>query len=157
MADDDERLGHDGLLPPVRTVRPFRAHGPRLILLADLPPSGVAEVETDQGTLAVGLRDGEPFAVSNVCRHQLAKLGQGRITQDGCLQCPWHRARFNVRTGMMVRGPQGRIFGFPLYSRAVQAFANTAWRLRVRRVEIRDGAIWLADGGDARSPRAPAL
>jgi nitrite reductase/ring-hydroxylating ferredoxin subunit len=92
-----------------------------------------------------------------VCRHQLAKLGQGTVTSDGCLQCPWHRARFDVRTGMMVRGPQGRIFGFPPYSRAVQAFANTAWRLRVRAVEIRDGAIWLADEGDARSPRAPAF
>ncbi len=157
MALDDERVVRDGPLPPVRTVRPFQARGARLLLLADLPPSGVAEVETEQGTLAVGMRDGEPFAVSNVCRHQLAKLGQGSVTSDGCLQCPWHRARFNVKTGMMVRGPQGRIFGFPPYSRGVQAFANTAWRLRVRQVEVRDGAIWLVGDDDGRTLRSPVL
>jgi 3-phenylpropionate/trans-cinnamate dioxygenase ferredoxin subunit len=130
-------------IPELRTHDPVVADGPRLVAVDALPASGVVEVETEaHGTLAVGLADGAPFAVGNVCRHQFAKLGQGQI-RDGCLECPWHRARYDVRTGEMVSGPKGRIFGFPPYSRSVQAFGNT---LRIRRVpvELRDGAIWLS-------------
>ena len=130
--------------PPVRTRNPLRASGSRLVAVADLPPSGVVEVDTDKhGTLAVGVADGKPFAVSNVCRHQFAKLGQGQVTDDGCLECPWHRSRFDVRDGTMLSGPKGRIFGFPPYSRTVQAVSNAAFRLRAFPVEERDGVIHL--------------
>ena len=119
------------------------AQGDRLVAVADLPPGGVCEVETEaHGTLAVGLAGDEPFAVSNVCRHQFAKLGRGQV-RDGCLECPWHRARYDVRTGAMTVGPQGWIFGFPPYSRTVQAAANTAAKLRTFPVAIRDGHIAL--------------
>ena len=130
--------------PPVRTADPVVADGPRLVAVADLPPSGVVEVETaEHGTLAVGMAGDRPFAVSNVCRHQFAKLGQGQI-RDGCLECPWHRARYDVRTGTMVSGPKGRIFGFPPYAKTVQASANAVAKLRRFDVELRDGAIWLS-------------
>jgi nitrite reductase/ring-hydroxylating ferredoxin subunit len=130
-------------LAELRTKDPVRAHGPRLVAVADLPRSGVVEVQTAQhGTLAVGLADGTPFAVSDVCRHQFAKLGRGQI-RDGCLECPWHRARYDVTTGEMVSGPKGRIFGFGPYSRTVQGVTNTVAKLRRHDVELRDGAIWL--------------
>ncbi len=129
--------------PELVTKDPVIAQGARLVEVAALPPSGVVEVRTEEhGTLAVGMADGEPFAVGNVCRHQFAKLGQGQIV-DGCLECPWHRARYDVRTGAMLSGPKGRIFGFPPYSRAVQAFGNVV-RIARHEVELRDGAIWLA-------------
>ncbi|CAA9463288.1 MAG: hypothetical protein AVDCRST_MAG38-398 [uncultured Solirubrobacteraceae bacterium] len=131
--------------PELRTIDPVHADGARLVGVTDLPPSGVVEVRTEQhGTLAVGIADGTPFATSNVCRHQLAKLGQGQV-RDGCLECPWHRARYDVRTGRMRSGPKGRIFGFPPYSLGVKTFANLAWRIRVFPVELRDGAIWLSE------------
>ena len=63
--------------------------------------------DTPHGTLAVGLNAGKPFAVSNRCRHLFASLGDGRVTDDGCLQCPKHAALYNVDTGEMVKGPQG--------------------------------------------------
>src|SRR5687767_7932431 len=130
-------------VPELRTKDPLRAQGARLAAVADLPPSGVAEVETEHdGTLAVGMADGVPFAVSNVCRHQFAKLGQGQV-REGCLECPWHRARYDVRTGEMVSGPKGRIFGFPPYSKFIEGFANHAWRLKRYEVELRDGVIFL--------------
>src|SRR3954471_17941533 len=128
--------------PELKTKDPVIAQGARLVAVDALPASGVVEVETEEhGTLAVGMADGEPFAVGNVCRHQFAKLGQGQV-RDGCLECPWHRARYDVRTGAMVSGPKGRIFGLPPYSRAVQAF-GAAVRIRRLAVEVRDGAIWL--------------
>ena len=129
---------------PVTHGSPLVAEGDRLADVAALGPHGVVEVRTEEhGVLAVGLAEGEPFAVSNVCRHQFAKLGQGRVTGDGCLECPWHRARYDVRTGRMTSGPKGRIFGFKPYSATVQTVANTAIPLRTHPVVLRDGAIWL--------------
>ncbi|MCK0174708.1 MULTISPECIES: Rieske 2Fe-2S domain-containing protein [Mycobacteriaceae] len=135
-----------GLLPPLRNDHPLPAEGARLIRLDQLGDRRVREVSTERhGVLAVGqLPDGTPFAVSNVCRHQAAKLGRGRVTDDGCLQCPWHRADYDVADGTMRNGPKGRIFGFKPYSSAIKLFGNVA-KLRRFPVEVRDGSIWLTD------------
>lgn len=133
----------EGALPPVRHADPLEADGNRLVGLEALGDRGVTEVRTsDRGVLAVGMAAGEPFAVSNVCRHQFAKLGRGRVTPDGCLECPWHRARYDVRDGTMTSGPKGRIFGFKPYALTVTAFANR-FELTRHEVEVRDNAIWL--------------
>jgi nitrite reductase/ring-hydroxylating ferredoxin subunit len=138
----------EGRLAPVGHGEPVRAQGDRLVDVDALGARGVVEVRTERhGVLAVGMAGGRPFAVSNVCRHQLAKLGRGRVTEDGCLECPWHRARFDVRTGRMTSGPKGRIFGFKPYAGSVKAFANTAAQLRRHPVEVRDGAVWLVRDG----------
>ena len=117
------------------------AHFPaRLIALEDLDASQVAVVEdTPHGPLAVGISREKPFAVSNRCRHLFASLGGGRVDQDGCLQCPWHGALYDVSTGKMVRGPQG---AFRPLAGAVKATAG-ARPLKRYPVELRDGAIWL--------------
>jgi nitrite reductase/ring-hydroxylating ferredoxin subunit len=143
--DPDERGVDTGSpFPPVTHDNPANADGLRLIEVRSLDERRVTEVRTDKhGVLAVGVTpDGTPFAVSNICRHQFAKLGRGRVTDDGCLQCPWHRADYNVTDGSMKSGPKGRIFGFKPYSLAVKGFGN-AVKLRTFPVEIRDGAIWL--------------
>ena len=137
---------HEGPHGSIRDVLPgdpLRADGARLVRVADLGERGVVEVRTDDhGTLAVGMADGVAFATSNVCRHQAAKLGRGAV-RDGCLQCPWHRARFDVRTGDMVRGPQGKVFGFGPYSKGIQLWANGIARLKVHDVDVVDGWIVL--------------
>ena len=112
----------------------------RLLAVNDLGDSQVAVVDnTPHGALAVGISAGEPFALSNRCRHLFASLGEGRVTDDGCLQCPWHAARYDVGTGKMVRGPQGAYR--PLA--AVVKATTGAIPLKTFPVELRDGAIWL--------------
>jgi 3-phenylpropionate/trans-cinnamate dioxygenase ferredoxin component len=112
----------------------------RLITVEDLGSSRVAVIEeTPHGALAVGISAGKPFAVSNRCRHLFASLGKGHVTEDGCLQCPWHAALYDVGTGKMVRGPQG---AFKPLAGAVKATAG-ARSLKTFPVEVRDGAIWL--------------
>jgi 3-phenylpropionate/trans-cinnamate dioxygenase ferredoxin component len=112
----------------------------RLIAVDDLGASQVAVVEkTPHGALAVGVSGNKPFAVSNRCRHLLASLGKGRVTDDGCLQCPWHAALYDVSTGKMVRGPQG---AFKPVAGAVKATTG-ARSLKTFPVELRDGVIWL--------------
>ena len=112
----------------------------RLVAVDDLGVSQVVVVEkTPHGALAVGISGGKPFAVSNRCRHLFASLGKGRVTEDGCLQCPWHAALYDVGTGAMLRGPQG---AFKPLAGAVKATTG-ARSLRTFPVEVRDGAIWL--------------
>ncbi|MEO8092185.1 MAG: Rieske 2Fe-2S domain-containing protein [bacterium] len=112
----------------------------RLVAADELGDSQVCVVEeTPHGTLAVGISGGEPFAVSNRCRHLFASLGQGRVADDGCLECPWHGARYDVATGKMTRGPQGK---FKPLAGAVKATTG-ARSLSTFAVEIREGAIWL--------------
>jgi 3-phenylpropionate/trans-cinnamate dioxygenase ferredoxin subunit len=112
----------------------------RLVAVDDLGSSHVTVVEkTPHGAVAVGISAGKPFAVSNRCRHLLASLGEGHVTDDGCLECPWHASRYDVGTGKMVRGPQG---AFKPLAGIVKA---TTGRLPLKTfpVEVRDGAIWL--------------
>jgi nitrite reductase/ring-hydroxylating ferredoxin subunit len=70
----------------------------------------------------VGNAGGEYFALTRSCRHLLGDLAKGRIDKDGCLVCPVHGARYDVRTGRMVRGPGGiyaRIPGLGLFFRSL--------------------------------------
>ena len=114
----------------------------RLVAVDDLGASQVTVVEeTSHSTIAVGISAGKPFAVSNRCRHLFASLGEGHVTDDGCLQCPWHAARYDVGTGKMVRGPQG---AFKPLAGVVKATTG-AIPLKTFPVELRDGAIWLVD------------
>jgi 3-phenylpropionate/trans-cinnamate dioxygenase ferredoxin component len=118
----------------------FEQSAARLVAVDDLGASQVAVVEqTPHGALAVGISAGKPFAVSNRCRHLFASLGNGEVTDDGCLQCPWHAARYNVGTGEMVRGPQGV---FKPLAGVVKATSG-ARPLKTFPVEVRGGAIWL--------------
>jgi 3-phenylpropionate/trans-cinnamate dioxygenase ferredoxin subunit len=111
----------------------------RLIDVAELGATGVEVVATPHGDLAVGLSGGEPFAVSNRCRHLFASLGKGHVTEEGCLECPWHGARYDVHSGKMTRGPQGA------FRPVAGLIKNTtgARPLATYPVELRDGAIWL--------------
>lgn len=111
----------------------------RLVSADELGDAQVTVVETAHGKLAVGLSDGVPFAVSNRCRHLMASLGEGKVVEDGCLECPWHAARYDVRTGKMVRGPQG---AFKPIAGAVKGTLG-ARALKTYPVELREGAIWL--------------
>ena len=73
----------------------------------------VEEVPTDF-PLAVTLADGrrvcvvrvhdEVFAVEDRCPHRDFPLSGGDVA-EGCLECPFHGARFDVRTGACVQGP----------------------------------------------------
>ena len=114
---------------------------PDRIPAADLP-SGAGRGVGDWG---VGNRDGRYFAVSRRCRHQLADLSEGTVDADGCLVCPWHQSRYDVRTGEMVEGPHG-FLGYhgptPGYTQFVRAYSRVL-RLRVRRALRRGDDVVL--------------
>ena len=47
---------------------------------------------------------GEILAVSDVCTHQDFPMSSGALLPDGTIECAWHGARFDCRTGA-VRFP----------------------------------------------------
>ncbi len=47
---------------------------------------------------AVFLNGDEVSCVSNVCRHQMGPIGEGRII-DGCITCPWHGFQYDPVNG----------------------------------------------------------
>ena len=106
---------------------------------AELTPGSVRRL----GGWAVGNSRGEDFAVSRRCRHQLGDLSSGSIDADGCLVCPWHGSRYDVRTGRMLTGPHGFLTYYgptPRYGRLVLAYGRIL-RLAVGRVVRRGGRV----------------
>jgi nitrite reductase/ring-hydroxylating ferredoxin subunit len=47
----------------------------------------------------------EVSAVSDICTHQHFSMSQGDVLADGTLQCAWHGARFDCRSGEVKQGP----------------------------------------------------
>jgi 3-phenylpropionate/trans-cinnamate dioxygenase ferredoxin subunit len=48
--------------------------------------------------IALCRSDGAFYALHNVCTHQFALLSEGYV-EDGCLECPLHQGRFDLKTG----------------------------------------------------------
>lgn len=48
--------------------------------------------------------EGRIYALANRCSHRGGPLDKGRI-EDTQVTCPWHRSRFCLRDGSIVRGP----------------------------------------------------
>jgi 3-phenylpropionate/trans-cinnamate dioxygenase ferredoxin component len=94
------------------------------------------------GPYVVGNADGELFALSRRCRHLFADLAGGRIDKDGCLVCPWHASKYDVKTGRMVRGPQGIFARIPGLGASFKALTRVL-PLRRGRLEVRDGDVFV--------------
>ena len=73
--------------------------------LGDVPPGWVLRVQVGARAIAVANLDGALYAFDDACSHAGGPLGDNRI-KDGCfVECPWHNAVFDVRTGQPVTGP----------------------------------------------------
>jgi 3-phenylpropionate/trans-cinnamate dioxygenase ferredoxin subunit len=50
-------------------------------------------------------QNGEISALSDICTHQHFSMSQGDLLADGTLQCAWHGARYDCRTGEVRQVP----------------------------------------------------
>jgi 3-phenylpropionate/trans-cinnamate dioxygenase ferredoxin subunit len=55
-----------------------------------------------ENVLVYHLEDGY-FATQAKCPHIMAPLAKGKLVEGHQIQCPFHRARFDVRTGKCVQ------------------------------------------------------
>lgn len=74
--------------------------------VADLPEGEMLGVElrTRQPVCVYNV-GGTIGAVGDLCTHALFHLSQGVLHSDGTIECIWHGARFDCRTGAATRHP----------------------------------------------------
>ena len=74
--------------------------------LGDLPDGTLVQRVLSSGEAVCLIRQrNEVSAVSDICTHQHFSMSQGDVLVDGTLQCAWHGARFDCRTGEVRQGP----------------------------------------------------
>jgi nitrite reductase/ring-hydroxylating ferredoxin subunit len=54
--------------------------------------------------IALCMLDSQFFAIGNICTHQHAYLTEGYV-ENGCIECPLHQGRFEIRTGKAMGAP----------------------------------------------------
>src|SRR5947209_3183497 len=75
-------------------------------LVSELPEGAISQriLMTGEAVCLVRHR-GRISAVSDICTHHHFSMSQGDLLHDGTLQCAWHGARFDCRTGEVKQIP----------------------------------------------------
>lgn len=72
--------------------------------LGDIPVGWVLKTSIGSRQLALANCEGTIEAMDNSCSHAGGPLGDNRL-KDACfVECPWHNAVFDVRSGEAVSG-----------------------------------------------------
>ncbi|MHB1297036.1 MAG: Rieske (2Fe-2S) protein [Gemmatimonadaceae bacterium] len=92
--------------------------------VADIASGTLHTATLPNGTrLCIGRHGDALFAVKDECPHAEFPLSEGTLYASGELECCWHGAKFDCRTGAVLRGPaEDSLVRFD--------------------VEVRDGVIW---------------
>jgi len=118
-----EQVGEQQVTSEIGYGALLGGRGPlRVCPLIELQPGEVVRVEGDEA-IAVFNVDGELFAVSDTCTHAEASLSEGWV-EGTAVECPFHFARFCLRTGRALSLPATRA-------------------LRTYPVRVRDGIVWV--------------
>jgi len=62
-------------------------------------------VRSSGDTICLVRQNGEISALSDICTHQHFSMSQGDLLGDGTLQCAWHGAKYDCRTGEVKQVP----------------------------------------------------
>jgi nitrite reductase/ring-hydroxylating ferredoxin subunit/uncharacterized membrane protein len=118
---------------PTATLRVDSTLGPLIGIAkeADLADGETMRVQLDGLVIVVAKSEGKIFAFQEFCTHRFGPLSEGCI-RAGEIECPWHRSRFDMRTGKVTHGPAKE-------------------NLKSFDVTVRDGEILVS-----REPRAEA-
>ena len=80
----------------------------------DVSPGTAKVVQAEGRSIALFNVAGTFHAIDNTCPHRGGPLGEGELA-DEVVTCPWHGAKFNVKTGEVL-GPPARqgVQSFPV-------------------------------------------
>ncbi|MFO7532741.1 MAG: Rieske (2Fe-2S) protein [Candidatus Limnocylindrales bacterium] len=79
-----------------------------------------------RGQTMVLVRDGEAVhALLETCAHAGGPLSKGRVV-DGCIECPWHQSRFDLRDGRVRKGPS--VYDQPTFG--LRRVESGEWEIR---------------------------
>jgi len=72
----------------------------------DVAEGDLLPVKTPSGEpVCLVMHCGEIHAVSDCCTHSEFPISDGALRPDGSLECTWHGALFDCRTGAVRKGP----------------------------------------------------
>jgi len=74
------------------------------IPLDDLSDGGMLGGHVGQEPVLLARRGNEFFAIGSTCSHYGGPLAEGLVVDD-TVRCPWHHARFSLRTGEAIGAP----------------------------------------------------
>ena len=72
--------------------------------IGELDDEAAVAVVVGERQIALCRSGGELYALSNVCTHQYALLSDGYV-EDGCIECPLHQGRFDLKSGAPLAPP----------------------------------------------------
>ena len=74
--------------------------------VSDVPEGGIVQRILAGGeAICLVNHEGRISALSDICTHQHFSMSQGDLLHDGTLQCAWHGARYDCRTGAVKQIP----------------------------------------------------
>ncbi|MBA4148870.1 MAG: Rieske 2Fe-2S domain-containing protein [Verrucomicrobia bacterium] len=81
-------------------------------------------VNANGTVLVITKLDGQFYAFQEFCPHRFGPLSEGAFC-DGEIECPWHRSRFDIRTGEVTSGPAKiGLKTFPVQMRSGKIFVS---------------------------------
>ena len=96
-----------------------------LATLDDLAEATPTKVKAGINDLVLVRHGDTVHALHAMCAHAGGPLDKGTVV-DGCLQCPWHGARYRLADGHVVRGPS--LYDQPAYE--MQAAEGGGYEVR---------------------------
>ena len=110
----DRESAPGATLIPVSNLKRVQRPVYRRALAADaLAPGQTVPVELEGQSLLLGNVEGEVYAVRNRCGDSPLPLQFGRL-EGAELVCSWHGCRWDMRSGRLAGGGQGRLAVFPV-------------------------------------------
>lgn len=76
----------------------------KTLRVSDVPLGQMKTVEFENDTVCIINVGGKLYAINNVCTHEGGPLTEGTLSEYE-VECPWHGARFDVRTGEVKSPP----------------------------------------------------
>jgi nitrite reductase/ring-hydroxylating ferredoxin subunit len=92
-----------GFFREVRRPMPFT----KVATIREVPPGRAKQVAVGMKQVALFNVNGTYYAIDDACTHRGASLAEGAC-QEAEVICPWHGARFDVRTGAPLSPPASR-------------------------------------------------
>jgi methionine sulfoxide reductase heme-binding subunit len=92
--------------------------------ILDIPEKRAKVIHSGNESIAIFKYNGKLSAVSNVCKHQNGPLGEGKITNDGCITCPWHGYQYRPEDGCSPPPFPEKVSTFQLLKKENQVWVN---------------------------------
>jgi nitrite reductase/ring-hydroxylating ferredoxin subunit len=101
----------------------------------DVAPDTVRSVRVRGLKLVLANRAGKFFALDAVCPHAGGPLDEGELWH-GALECPWHRFRYDLRSGR-------NLYPANVYPDDMPQLMEEIKPVRTFRVKVRGGLIFV--------------